>query len=285
MRFAPKRPRRRCSRIWPKADLYKLDNRIPGAQKAPERCKEIAAELLRRRRIDPCRLSTKRPPARPAACSTKSTGLILATPRGTTRPSGASAPAGRLCLAGLRTGADPAGRGHRGRGDHDSSILVAPAMSLTIVATELASRHADLRWPVEDTASPLLVLSLSGKNAFDVGVRAAQTGAGRTPPHSSCPHHPRGERDPHYRADLRTKHHHDQPTNVFDMREMRPYERCRTTTPQHRLCASRVNGYGRGRGPAWSSSEPGGHSHRPGTTPLTLQIAAPRLDVSAGSTG
>jgi hypothetical protein len=57
----------------------------------------------------------------------------------------------------------------------DGRILVASAISLTIVAAELAGRHPDLSWLVEDTASPLQVLSLSGTNAFGVGARAAQT--------------------------------------------------------------------------------------------------------------
>ena len=57
----------------------------------------------------------------------------------------------------------------------DGRILVVPSLSLAAAAAELAGRHRELSWLVDDPEGPVQILPLS-MNALDVGTLAAETG-------------------------------------------------------------------------------------------------------------
>jgi hypothetical protein len=59
----------------------------------------------------------------------------------------------------------------------EGRILVTAAVSLTAAGAELAGRHPELSWLLDDAEGPVQVLSLSAANALDVGARIGQSGA------------------------------------------------------------------------------------------------------------
>jgi hypothetical protein len=55
-------------------------------------------------------------------------------------------------------------------------LLVVPAMSLLVAGAELAGRHPEVSWVLNDPAGPVEVLALSATNALETGAITAQTG-------------------------------------------------------------------------------------------------------------
>lgn len=58
----------------------------------------------------------------------------------------------------------------------DGRIMVAPALSLAVAATELRGHTRELSWLVDDPEGPLQVLPLSAMNALEIGALITEAG-------------------------------------------------------------------------------------------------------------